>query len=67
MADISNRERVGRGLEQLREGLQPYVERELRTRLGKTWFTQIESDIRHGLRQDPSGKVQWDEGHRQLH
>ncbi len=60
MADISNRERVGRGLEQLRAGLRPYVERELRARVGKNWFTQISGDIRHGLGRDASGKIRWD-------
>ncbi len=60
MADISNRERVGRGLGQLRAGLQPYVERELRARVGKNWYQQISGDIRHGLDRDASGKIRWD-------
>jgi len=36
---ISNRERVGRGLEILNTGLMPYVMRELKSRYGKRWWT----------------------------
>ncbi len=35
----SNRERVGKGLELLAAGLRPFVERELKARLGASWET----------------------------
>jgi predicted AAA+ superfamily ATPase len=36
---ISNRERVGRGLDILREGLYPFIEREMKTIHGDRWLT----------------------------
>jgi hypothetical protein len=34
---ISNHERVGKALEQLRAGLTPFIERELKAKLGNGW------------------------------
>ena len=36
---ITNQERVGKALDLLRDGLRPFVERELRAHLGKYWIT----------------------------
>jgi len=38
---VSNRDRIGKMLEQLREGLGAYVEREMRARLGKDYHTRL--------------------------
>ena len=38
---ITNYERVGKALELLREGLRPFVERELEARHGKYWITKV--------------------------
>ena len=38
---ISNHERVGKALELLREGLRPFVERELKTYHGERWASEI--------------------------
>ncbi|NMC10622.1 MAG: hypothetical protein GYA39_06575, partial [Methanothrix sp.] len=35
---LSNHERVGKGLEILRKGIQPFVERELKAFYGNLWF-----------------------------
>ena len=37
---MTNHERVGRALDLLREGLAPFVERELSARYGKYWITE---------------------------
>ena len=34
---ITNHERVGKALEQVRDGLRPFVERELKAAIGETW------------------------------
>jgi predicted AAA+ superfamily ATPase len=49
MAKITNHERVGKGMDLLREGLQPFMETELEAAYGKTWRTkanQILSDTK---------------------
>ena len=38
---ISNHERVGKALELLREGLRPFVERELKTYHGARWASEV--------------------------
>lgn len=38
---ISNRERVGKGLDLLAAGLRPFVERELKSKLGENWATTM--------------------------
>ncbi|MBK8015115.1 MAG: DUF499 domain-containing protein [Deltaproteobacteria bacterium] len=57
---INNRERVGRGLEQLRLGLVPFVERELKAKLGGYWVEEIESRLQEPLKRDGSGGPAWD-------
>ncbi len=41
----SNKNRIGRARELLRDGLVPFVEREQKGRLGADWLTRIEDDI----------------------
>ena len=51
----SNHERVGNGLELLSQGLKPFVEREVRTRLGTKWEEPARKLSREGKpnRSDP--------------
>lgn len=37
MAKITNHERVGKGMDLLQRGLQPFLEQELSTAYGKDW------------------------------
>ena len=46
---ITNYERVGKALELLKEGLRPFLERELETRYGKYWITKVVEKWRHEL------------------
>lgn len=49
---LSNQERVGKGMELLRDGLKPFIERELKARLGVSWEAEIKfalSDTRLGV------------------
>jgi hypothetical protein len=55
---MSNRERVAKGMEQLRAGLIPFAEREFRERLGATWFEQLSE--RFELKKAKDGTVHWD-------
>lgn len=58
---LSNHERVGKSLELLRDGLRPYVERELKDVLGENWpqaIQEILTDTRLGRsKADPTGDV----------
>ena len=49
---LSNRDRVGKGLEKLREGLRPFVEREYEAKYGEEWVHEalevLKRDWRHG-------------------
>jgi predicted AAA+ superfamily ATPase len=56
---ISNRDRVGRGLEVLRAGLEPFVERELQARLGGRWQDAVERGSRYEMRRR-NGAIEWD-------
>jgi len=51
---VTNQERVGKALDLLRDGLHPFVERELKAQLGKYWITKATT----GWRED----VNWPEG-----
>lgn len=46
---ITNYERVGKSLELLRDGLRPFIERELSTKYGKYWITKSTEDWRNEL------------------
>lgn len=43
---ITNPERVGRGLELLKQGLTPFVERELKAKYGNNWLSEVKAIIR---------------------
>lgn len=59
---LSNRDRVGKALELLNKGLQPFIERELKAAIGSSW----EATVRNALRNIPAGKgpksqaINWD-------
>lgn len=55
---LTNRERIVKALDILREGLRPFVERELRARLGDAWEVHIARDLR--LVQERDGSINWD-------
>ena len=46
---ITNYERVGKALELLRDGLRPFIERELSAKYGKYWITKVTEDWQHDL------------------
>ena len=41
---ITNRERIGKALDLLKEGLAPFVQRELENQYGKYWITEVTAD-----------------------
>jgi len=49
---ITNPERVGKALELLKDGLRPFVERELEARYGKYWITEVTSNWRNDVEWD---------------
>ena len=46
---ITNYERVGKAMELLRQGLQPFIEREFQAQYGKYWVTSVTSGWRNEL------------------
>jgi predicted AAA+ superfamily ATPase len=50
---ITNRERVGKGLDLLAAGLRPFVERELKSHLGETWESALPDNSGRGARTKP--------------
>jgi predicted AAA+ superfamily ATPase len=46
---ITNYERVGKALELLRDGLRPFIERELSTKYGKYWITEATKGMQNEL------------------
>ena len=73
---ISNHERVGKALELLKDGLQPFVERELKQEHQQRWFEELKSSLSSqqlsfaGTEEDPQWdvasvlKVMWDQWHK---
>ena len=57
---ITNRDRVQRALDAVREGLAPFVERSLRSRLGKDWAARLDANWPFALSRSRDGGVQWD-------
>jgi len=51
---VSNRERVGKGLDLLATGLRPYVERELKSQLGNNWQTALPDSAGRGAKAKPA-------------
>jgi hypothetical protein len=45
----TNHERVGKALDLLKEGLLPFVSRELEAKYGKYWATTVTKDWKHDL------------------
>ncbi len=56
---MSNRERVRKGLDELKAGLVPFVERELRAGLGPYWVEEVTSRSR-SIRREADGSIHWD-------
>src|SRR5512143_3920874 len=44
---ITNYDRIGRALELLRQGLKPFIDREMEAALGKYWLTTALQALRH--------------------
>lgn len=57
---ITNRERVERMLTALREGLTPFVERQLKAKLGAKWMHEVDARQQHSFRRNSDGSVAWD-------
>jgi len=57
---MSNRDRIQRGLDLLRAGLVPLVERELAARLGVRWTDVVDQGRRYALRRGQHGEILWD-------
>jgi predicted AAA+ superfamily ATPase len=60
---ITNHERVGKAMELLREGLLPFVERELKTEYGEeTWFEETKRTLTQQQLKfvEKKGKPEWD-------
>lgn len=55
---LSNRERIDKGLEQLRSGLAPFAEREFKSRIGPYWVEQISERLK--LKKGKGGSIPWD-------
>ncbi len=55
---LNNKERIGRGLEQLREGLVPFVELRLKDHFGDSWKDRLADSRSQRVR--PDGTVEWD-------
>ena len=56
---ISNKDRISRTLDLLRDGLVPFVERELKAKLGASWQKAVDDSLRENLRQHADGSVAW--------
>ncbi len=57
---LTNRERVQKGFEWLRQGLVPYAEREFTKGLGANWATMIEGRTRARIDREKDGGIRWD-------
>ena len=57
---ITNRERVQRGLDYLRAGLIPFVERELKAQMGDLWINDVSYKMNRDLKRLPDGSYEWD-------
>lgn len=51
---ITNHERVGKALDLLRDGLEPFIAREFRAQHGKYWITAVTGGWRHDVTWDDS-------------
>ena len=55
---LSNRDRVRKGLDEMKEGLIPFIERELKSKLGDNWIEELTSYSR-SIRTEGEG-IHWD-------
>ena len=56
----TNRDRIRGALDALREGLAPFVERNLRSRNGRQWAERLDREWQFPLDRSPDGSVRWD-------
>jgi len=56
---ISNRDRIRKGLDELNGGLVPFVERELKAKLGGYWAEDVTGRSR-SIRRNEDGSIHWD-------
>ena len=57
---ISNKDRIQRMLGQLRDGLAPFIERELKGKLGDRWAEKLDERRQYPLQRQLDGEVAWD-------
>jgi len=57
---ISNHERIGKALEVLRGGLEPFVESRLSAKYGSGWLEEVRPDLPHHFQVKPDGEPHWD-------
>ena len=58
---ITNHERVGKAMELLKDGLTPFVEREMEAALGDKWKETARQSVSNDKEwQDKKGKIKWD-------
>src|SRR4051812_12861640 len=55
----TNKERVGRALDGLRDGLIPYIQRELGSKFGVGWEAKVTGRVQQ-IRTDRRGEIHWD-------
>ena len=57
---ISNKDRISRALDLLRDGLVPFVEREFEARLGADWQARVNDSRQYDLPSNKDGSFAWD-------
>jgi len=57
---VTNKDRISRALDLMREGLVLFVERELKARLGPSWDKKLDAGRDRPLPRDMEGKIAWD-------
>ena len=56
----TNKDRISRSLDLLRDGLSPFVEREFEARLGSDWQERVNQSRRFDIPTDENGSFVWD-------
>ena len=57
---ISNKDRISRAQDLLRDGLAPFVERHLNAKWGANWEERLDQSRPHSMRRDRDGQILWD-------
>lgn len=57
---ITNHERVGKALDLLAAGLEPYVEQRLAAKYGAGWLEEVREDLPHHFKTSKDGEPHWD-------